>query len=186
MLAFLVGVLLKVYDDFVDDDPVLTSEYVVTTLRTLQIALTALVLAGDFWICLTFALFNGLCAISSATEYSRPHVVSYLVLTPLLLVLSWSHRSSFGPVDLAVLVGLLGVALFEPKAFPEETSWLKGLSRFSGAWSLLSAAVLFQRITPSTRSLLWMFGGYSLASSIAQMVRLLPFGPLRASTPVPA
>lgn len=183
MLAFLVGVLLKVYDDYVDDVPVLTNEYGVTILRTLQIALTTLVLAGDFWICLIFALFNGVCAMSSATEYSRPHVVSYLVLAPLLLLVSWPHRPSIGHADLAVCVGLLGIALFEPKAFPEETSWQKGLSRFVGAWNLLNAAVLFRTITPSTRSLLWMFGGYALASSMTQLLRLLPDGRTHASTP---
>ena len=186
MLPFLVGVLLKVYDDFVDDEPILTNAYVVTSLRTVQIGLTALVLAGDFWVCLTFALFNGLCALSSWDEYSGPHVVSYWALGLLCLGLSWSHRPTFGSIDAAVLVGLLGLAVFEPKAFPEETSWLKGLSRFWGAWCLLSTAQLFRRINSSTRSLLWMFGGYSLASSVAQMLKLFPSGLSRASPPAPA
>jgi hypothetical protein len=186
MLPFGVGVLLKVYDDFVDDVPVLTNEYVVTSLRTLQIGLAALVLAGDFWVCLTFVLFNGLCALSSWAEYSGPHVLSYWALGLLCLGVSWPHRPAFGSLDAAVLVGLLGVAVFEPIAFPEETGWLKGLSRFWGAWCLLSAAMLFRRINSSTRSLLWMFGGYSLASSVAQALRLFPSGLSRASLPAPA
>lgn len=184
MLSFLTGVLIKVYDDFVDDIPVLTNEYAVTSLRTLTTAVTALALAQDFWIYLGFVLFNGLCALSSWTEYSRPHVVSSLVMAPVILPLVWSHRPSVGPIDLAVLTGLVGVAVFEPKAFPEETSVLKGLSRFAGAWSLFSAAWLFRKISPSTRSLLWMFGGYSLASSMAQMLRLFPSGLSHASLPV--
>jgi len=184
MLPFGVGVLLKVYDDFVDDGMILTNPYVVESLRTLQIGLTTLVLASDLSISLTFVLFNLLCALSSWAEYSRPHVLSYWPLGVLCVGLSWSHRPPMGGIDAAVLVGLLGVALFEPKAFPEETSWLKGLSRFWGAWCLLSAAVLFRRINSSTRSLLWMFGGYSLASSVAQM--LFQFGVLRALPPVPA
>lgn len=183
MLPFLLGVLLKIYDDFVDDDPVLTNEYVIASLRTVQSGLAALVLAGDFWICLGVVLFNGLCALSSWDEYSRPHVMSYWALGALCLGLSWPHRPAIGPIDTAVLIGLLGVAVFEPKAFPEETSWLKGLGRFWGAWCLLSAALLFRRITSSTRSLLWMFGGYSLASSLAQMLRLFPSGWRHASTP---
>ena len=85
LLPFLVGILLKVYDDFVDDEPILTNEYVVTTLRTLQIGLSAVVLASDFWVCVIFALFNGLCALSSSPEYSRPHVVSYAALSPVSL-----------------------------------------------------------------------------------------------------
>jgi hypothetical protein len=172
MLAFLAGVLLKVYDDFVDDVPVLTNGYVVTSLRTLQIAVTALVLAGDFWIALVFALFNGLCAFSSWEEYSRPHVVSYWPLGALCLGLSWPHRPSFGAIDGAILTTLLGVAVFEPKAFPEETSWQKGVYRLLGGWYVLTLAIGFRQIGSSMRSILWLFGGYALASSVAQMLRL--------------
>jgi len=183
MLSFLTGVLLKVYDDFVDDIPVLTNEYAITSLRTLQIGVSALVLASDLWICLGFVLFNGLCALSSWDEYSRPHVVSYWALGLLCLAMSWSHRPPFGSLDIAVLVGLLGLAVFEPIAFPEETSVLKALSRFWGAWSLFTGALVLRRIGASARSLLWMFGGYSLASSLAQMLSLT--GTLRAQTPTP-
>lgn len=183
-LAFGVGVLLKIYDDFVDDDPILTNEYAVTTLRTLQSACTALVLANDFWVCLVFALFNGLCALSSFTEYSRPHVVSYVVLTPILLALSWSKRTPLQGLDWAVIVALMGVAVFEPKAFPEETSWLKGLSRLWGGASLLTAVLCFPHLNPSIVSALVMFAGYSLASSMTQMLKLT--GLIRASTQVPA
>ena len=184
LLAFLVGVLTKVYDDFVDDDPIVTNEYTVAILRALQIGLTAVVLAGDFWICLVFALFNGLCALSSSTEYSRPHVASYAVLGPILLVLSWSTRSPIGSTDWAVIVALLGVALFEPKAFPEETSWFKGISRLWGGASMLTAVRCFPHLNPSVASALMMFAGYSLASSMAQMLK--QGGLIRASTPVPA
>lgn len=181
LLPFLVGILLKVYDDFVDDEPILTNEYVVTTLRTLQIGLSAVVLASDFWVCVIFALFNGLCALSSSPEYSRPHVVSYAALSPFLLVLSWSSRSPLGSIDWAVIVALLGVALFEPKAFPEETSWLKGGSRLWGAMSLLTAVLCFPHLNPSVRAAALMFGGYSLASSMGQMLKLT--GLIRASPP---
>lgn len=184
LLAFLVGVLLKVYDDFVDDEVYLTNETVVTTLRTLQIGLSAVVLARDFWVCLVFALFNALCAASSLAEYSRPHVVSYAVLTPILLVLSWPTRTSAGPLDWAVLAALLGVAVFEPIAFPEETSWLKGLSRLWGGASMLTAVLCFPQLSPSSVTALLMFAGYSLASSVAQMLKLT--GAIRASTPAPA
>jgi len=183
-LAFLVGVLFKVYDDFVDDEQILTDEYGVTALRTLQSALSAVVLANDFGLCLVFALFNGLCALSSVQEYSRPHVVSYAVLSPILLALSWPTRPSLGSTDWAVIVGLLGLALFEPKAFPEETSWLKGVSRLWGAVVLLTAVRVIPRLSPSVVSALLMFAGYSLASSMAQMLKLT--GLIRASTPTPA
>lgn len=172
LLAFLVGVLLKVYDDFVDDEPILTNEYAVTALRTLQIACTALVLANDFWVCLVFALFNVVCALSSFAEYSRPHVVSYAVLAPFLLALSWSTRTPIQGLDWAVIVALMGVAVFEPKAFPEETSWLKGVSRLWGGVSSITALLCFPQLSPSMVTGLLMFAGYSLASSMAQMLKL--------------
>lgn len=172
MLPVLTGILLKLYDDFVDDNPVLTNEYVVASLRALQIGVVTLVLANDLWLCIGFALFNGACALSSWSEYSRPHVVSYWALGVLCLAMSWRHRPAIGSLDIAVLIGLLGIAVFEPIGFPEETSGLKGMARFLGAWVLLTGAIAFRRIGASARSLLWMFGGYALASSIAQMLRL--------------
>ena len=186
LLAFLAGVLLKVYDDFVDDDPILTNEYVISALRTLQIAVTTLVLAGDFWLCLLFAIFNVVCALSSWTEYSQPHVMSYAVVSPLLLAASWSHRPPLMPLDLGGLIGAIGVALFEPKAFPEEVSWIKGISRFLVTWGLFTAALLLRRISLSARTALVLFGGYSLASSVVQLLKLTACVPTRASTPAPA
>jgi hypothetical protein len=172
MLSFLTGVLIKVYDDFVDDIPVLTNAYVVASLRTLLPAALALCLAGDLWLWLGFTLFNSVCAWSDWSRYSGPHDVSLWPLTALCLTMSWKHRPPLGQFDAGIVIGLLGVALFEPIAFPEETSVLKGLSRFWGAWSLFTAALVLRRIGASARSLLWMFGGYSLASSMAQMLRL--------------
>ena len=89
MLPFLLGVLLKVYDDFVDDVPVLTNEHGVASLRTLQIALAALVLSRDLWICFGFVLFNAVCAWADWSRYSGPHDVSYWALAGLCLALSW-------------------------------------------------------------------------------------------------
>jgi hypothetical protein len=186
LLAFLAGVLLKVYDDFVDDDPILTNEYGIAALRTLQIAVTTLVLAGDFWLCLLFTIFNAVCALSSWVEYSQPHVVSYAVVSPLLLAVSWPHRPSLRLSDLGGLIGAIGVALFEPKAFPEETSWIKGISRFLVGWGLLTAALVLRQISSSARTALVLFGGYSVASSMAQMLKVCPSGLSRASPPTPA
>lgn len=172
MLPFLVGVLLKIYDDFVDDEPILTNEYVITSLRTLQIGVAALVLSRDLWICLTFAVFNAVCAWADWSRYSGPHDVSYWSLLIVCLVMSYSHRPPLGQFDAGVVIGLVGLALFEPIAFPEETSVFKGLSRFSGGWSLLTAALVLRRIGDSARSLLWMFGGYGVASSMGQLLKL--------------
>lgn len=183
-LAVLSGLLLKVYDDFVDDDPILTNEYVVTSLRTLQVACTAIVLANDFWVCLVFALFNGLCALSSFAEYSRPHVVSYAVLTPVLIALSWTRWTPIGALDWAVLLSLLGTAVIEPQVFPEETSWFKCASRIWGGMAMLTTVLCFPQLNPSMRTSLLMFAGYSVASSMAQMLKLT--GLIRASIPAPA
>ena len=185
-LAFLAGALLKVYDDFVDDDPILTNEHVVASLRTAQIVVATLVLAGDFWLCLVFGLFNGLCALSSSAEYSRPHVMSYAVVSPLLLVMSWSARSTLGSLDWAAIASILGLAVFEPKAFPEEVSGLKGLSRLFTAVGSMTALLCFPRLSASVRSLLWILSGYCVSSSVAQLLKLTACVPTRAWTPAPA
>jgi hypothetical protein len=184
-LAFLAGVLLKVYDDFVDDDPVLTNEHVVASLRTAQIVVATLVLARDFWLCLVFGLFNGLCALSSSEEYSRPHVMSYAIVSPLLLAVSWSARSTLGSLDWAVIAAVLGVAVFEPKAFPEEVSVLKGVARLVTTTLSLTALLCFPRLSASVRSLLWILSGYCVSSSVAQLLKLTACVPTRASSPAP-
>lgn len=185
MLPFLLGVLLKVYDDIVDDVSVLVNEHVIASLRTLQVAVATLVLSRDLWLCSVFGLFNAVCAWSDWSRYSGPHDISYWGLGALCLSLSWTHRPPLGQLDAGIVVGLLGLALFEPIAFPEETSWMKAASRFWGAWTLLTAAVVLRRIGSSMRSLLWMFGGYALASSVVQMLRLFPSEPSHALLPAP-
>ncbi len=185
-LAFLAGVLLKVYDDFVDDDPLLTDEYVVASLRTAQAVVATLVLARDFWLCLVFGLFNALCALSSSAEYSRPHVVSYAVVSPLLLMVSWPERSTLGSLDWAVITSILGLAVFEPKAFPEEVSVLKGFVRLITATCSFTALWCFPRLSASVRSLLWIQAGYCVSSSVAQLLKLTACVPTHASTPAPA
>jgi len=185
-LAFLAGALLKVYDDFVDDDPLLTNEHVIASLRTAQIVVATLVLARDFWLCLVFGLFNGLCALSSSAEYSRPHVMSYAVVSPLLLAVSWSARSTLGSQDWAVLAAILGLAVFEPKAFPEELSVLKGLSRLLTTVCSITALLCFPRLSASVRSLLWLQAGYCVSSSVTQLLKLTACVPTRAWTPAPA
>lgn len=172
LLAFLAGALLKVYDDFVDDEPILTNPYVVACLHSAHIACMMLVLAGDFWVCIVFTLFNLLCAWSDPSRYAGPHDLSYFPLVPLLLYLGWtSRKGSLGTVDWAILSGLLGVALMEPKLFPEEMSWMKFASRLWGATSFLTA-ILRLPLHPSMASALAMFAGYSLASTMAQMLKL--------------
>ena len=186
LLPLLAGVLLKLYDDLVDDDSILTDEYAVSALRTLQIAVTTLVLAGDFWLCLVFALFNGLCAVSSWAEYSQPHVVSYAVVSPLLLAVSWPHRSPLGSQDWAVVTSILGLAVFEPKAFPEDVSVLKGVIRLVTTAASLTTLLCFPQLSGAVQSLLWIQTGYFLTSSMVQMLKLTAYGPTRALTPAPA
>lgn len=172
LLAFLVGVLVKVYDDVVDDEPILTDPHVIASLETLKCVCIAYLLAGDLWLTLLFIAFNGVCAWSDWSRYSGPRDASYIAATPLWLAQSWSQRPPLGQSDAGVAAGFLGLALFEPIAFPEETSWLKGLSRFWGAWTLLTAALVLQRVGSSMRAALVMFGGYALASSMVQMLTL--------------
>ena len=190
----LAGALLKIYDDFVDDDPILQNEYAIAILRTLQIAVTTLVVVNDFWICLVVTLFNLMCAIGSFTEYTGPHVVSYAVLSPLFLVLSWNKRSAIGPFDWAVISMFLGTALAEPILFPEEMSWFKTVTRAWAAAVSFSSIVFFPQMNPSIAGAVALSGGYSIASSMGQMLKLTglvrtqhsapsAYGPLHAYIP---
>lgn len=172
MLAFLVGVLLKLYDDFVDDEQILTNEHLISTLRTLQIGITSLVLANDFWTCLLFVAFNLACVVSSYTEYIGPHVFSFLVLSPFLLATSWKHKSSFGSkLDIAGISIILGSGLVEPKLFPEESSIPKAISRFLGVLFTGWLYLYFPFSLP-IQAFLLISCGYSLASVFGQMVKL--------------
>lgn len=172
MLAVLVGALLKFYDDFVDDEQILTNEYLISILRTLQIGLTSLVLASDFWTCLLFMAFNLACILSSYHEYMGPHVFSVLFLTPFLIISSWPHKSSFGSkLDIAALSVILGSGLVEPKLFPEEASVLKLCFRFIGFILATSILWWFQLSIP-IHTFFSMFAGYCLASVFGQLVKL--------------
>ena len=177
IVPFLTGALLKIYDDFVDDEPYITDEHIVTILRYLQICCVTLLLSNDFWLCLVFALFNYVCMFSSSGEYKKPHVFAYVFITPLLLIVSWKTRTYLKGIDYAVISMLLGIAMIEPKIFPEETSIFKGLSRLSGTVNFITTSVCFPQISPSIRSSLIMFAGYSMASSMAQMLKLFCLSP---------
>ena len=172
ILSFLVGALLKVYDDFVDDEPYITNEHIVKILQYVQICLVTLLLSNDFWLTLVFGAFNLVCAFSSFQEYTGPHVVAYSALVPILLISSWKSRLPFGTsMDIAMVVVLLGLALFEPKVFPEETSFLKGLSRFNTAITSITVGLLLP-LSPSMVSVFFLQAGYCTASSMAQMLKL--------------
>jgi len=172
MLALLVGVLLKLYDDFVDDEKILTNEHLISILRTLQIGTATILFTNDFWACVLFVAFNLACVVSSHIEYTGPHVVSFLTLAPFLLFASWPHKSPFGTkLDMAALSIIIGTGLMEPTLFPEEASILKGISRFLGV--LFTGWLYLQfPFSLATQIFLLIGCGYSIASVVGQLVKL--------------
>jgi hypothetical protein len=177
IVSFLTGALLKIYDDFVDDEHYITNEHIITILQYIQICLVTLLLSNDFWLCFVFTLFNLACAFSSSQEYEGPHVFAYAFVAPILLIASWKTRTTLKGIDYAVISCIVGMGLMEAKLFPEETSILKGLSRFSGTILFITVAVCFPELSPSMYSLLIGFSGYSTASSMAQMLKLFCLPP---------
>jgi hypothetical protein len=173
MEAFLTGGLLKLYDDFVDDEPYITNPYAKTTLQYLQVMAVTLLIANDFWFGAIFAAFNGLCAFSSFEEYTGPHVFAFFILCPILLVWSWRQRSrvSLHGMDVAVITVLLGLALYEPQMYPEETSVFKMVTRSWVAICSFTAARVFP-LHPSVVSVLLFQAGYCAISSLNQMFKL--------------
>jgi hypothetical protein len=170
--AFLSGIFLKFYDDFVDDEPYITNEHIVTILRYLQVALLTLLLSSDFTVALLFLSLNITCAVSSFKEYSTPHVFAHFFFCPLTLIASWKKGfQSFHGLDFLILPMIFIGALLEPRLVPEEISISKWITRFVA--SLL--ATIFAVAFPFSQSVKLFFmgaGGYTFASSIAQMLKL--------------
>lgn len=180
MLAFLAGALLKIYDDFVDDEPYITNEHIATMLRYIQIVLTTLVLNSDFLVSLLFTLFNSFCAWSSFHEYSGPHVAAYFAIMPILLYTSWNNGKTvnFTIYDLAVFISLCGIAILEPRVTPEETSWLKFALRFVCSYNCVFMLMVYSPIFSHSSLVCYeLFMGYSIASTIAQFLKLTILNP---------
>lgn len=178
MLAFLSGALLKIYDDFVDDEPYITNEHIATILRYLQIVCVVLVTHSDFWVSLMFTLFNGLCAFSSSEEYSGPHVVAYFAIMPIMLMTSWGKWTSISMYDVATFIIFLGVAILEPRVTPEETSWFKCVVRFGGAYNCFMTLFIYSTLfNPSVITMYKMMMGYCIASAAGQFLKLTWLNP---------
>jgi hypothetical protein len=172
-LPALAGLLLKVYDDFVDDEPYITNPYLTTLLQTAQVMVYTLVAHNDFWLSFVFSAFNGLAAVASWKEYSRPHVMAYFVLCPFLLLLSVRHYVPLRLFDYPVVYGFLAFGLVEPRLFPEEYSPMKFLSRFGASFITVTAMFIYKDVLSSSMlRLMALSTGYSLASSMAQMLKL--------------
>lgn len=184
-LAALAGVLFKVYDDLVDDVPILTNPYTTTTLQLLQVTVFAIVAHANFAMSLVFALFNGAAALASWSEYSRPHVWAYFWICPLLLLTSFRSRTPFTLFDYPIAYGYVAYGLVEPRLFPEDVSVSKFISRALATYlTVVCLFLLRASISPAMQELLALSSGYGLASSVLQMLSLA--GLLRASPPTPA
>jgi hypothetical protein len=169
----LAGILLKVYDDFVDDEPYITNPYITTLLQMAQVMVYTLVAHNNFWLSFVFTAFNGLAALASWKEYSRPHVMAYFVLCPFLLVLSLRHFVPLRLFDYPVVYGFLAFGLVEPRLFPEEYSPMKFLSRFGSSFVTIVAMFVYKDLlSTSMLRTMSLSSGYSVASSMAQMLKL--------------
>lgn len=178
MLAFLSGALLKIYDDFVDDEPYITNEHIATILRYLQIVFSVLLFQSDFWVSLIFTLINAACAISSFNAYSGPHVVAYFVIMPIMLFISWDKRPPINIYDVAAYISFIFYLILEPRLNPEETSWFKFFVRGICAYDcLISILIAHYFLSPSTITLFKLFMGYSIASTAAQFLKLTWLNP---------
>lgn len=169
----LAGVLFKVYDDFVDDEPYITNPYITTLLQMAQVMVYTLVAHNNFWLSFVFTAFNGLAALASWKEYSRPHVMAYFVLCPFLLLLSVRHYVPLRLFDYPIVYGFLAFGLVEPRLFPEEYSPMKFLSRFGSSFATIVAMFVYKDLlSASMLRLMTLSSGYSFASSVAQMLKL--------------
>lgn len=179
----LSGICCKLYDDLVVDNSILNDSFARVSLRTILVATTALYLASDFWTCVAFSLVVGTTFLADPDAYTS-HEQSFAAIVPLLLVVSWKHRT---PPTLIDGIGILGGALLlaaEPHVFPEETSGMKMISRIV---SVVGLALLFMYLPRSANvyRMMSLWGiGYFGTSSVIQMLVLA--GVIHISSPLSA
>ena len=186
MESFFAGMCLKLYDDLVIDNPILTNPVYTAMLRTLLVLFFTVVMTRDFWLAVSFALGNLAVYLVEPAAYASPHEQSLLVFLPVVLVMSWSHRLPFTLRDGIVFFVLGCIRSSDAYFMPEEASlrkWgVRGLLTVVLSTGLLTTPSASPTLVHGLTSLI----GYLATSSVMQMLMLTGLVPLHVSPPVPA
>jgi hypothetical protein len=128
-------------------------------------------MVSDFNFSIVFYAMNVAMAIFHPQNYSGPCEISYLLLSPIPLIMSYATYRPFTPSCFAIaVVGILGF-IVEPYLFPEESSIQKVVTRLvvSVFYIVLMSMGFFE---PWVRKLLYALIGYLLTSSFIQILKL--------------
>lgn len=177
-LAFLLGVLCKLYDDLADNNlysalgiAAESREYVNAILKNMFILGFALVSVDYPFYLITFVVCNFCCYVRVANDFG-PYEYSGFV-APIVLVpfLNWKGSSQFMTNSIwAIIAGIVTICGDTPK----EYSWYKLLTRSLGLGVSMVLA-LFGPVTlvsPDMRALFISATGYLSLSCITQYLLL--------------
>jgi hypothetical protein len=170
MEAVLYGIVMKVWDDL-SDQKLVKEEWIMRSLEYTGVVLQYLLMVSDFNFSIVFYAMNVAMAIFHPQNYSGPCEISYLLLSPIPLIMSYATYRPFTPSCLVIaVVGILGF-IIEPYLFPEESSIQKVLARLalSAFYILLLSMGFFE---PWVTKLLCVLIGYLLTSSVIQILEL--------------
>lgn len=183
LLPFLGGALVKLYDDLVVDNRIITDEYTVTTLRSLVVAIVTICVTSNFWICIWFLLVMLAGSILDPDAFKSPHERSLIAVAPVYLAASWSNQTPMHVLDWIFFGAVLVGTAIEAPMFQDDVSVAKLLVRGVSSIIVTALLIVFPSEFSTIRLTLACLLGYALTSSIIQMLFLT--GLLRASPPAP-
>lgn len=178
ILAFLLGVLCKFYDDLADNNLYSTlgivpesREYVDAILKNMFLLGLALVSVDYPFYLITFVVCNFCCYARFANDFG-PYEYSGFV-APIVLVpfLNWKGSSQFMTNSIwAIIAGTVTICGDTPK----EYSWFKLLTRSLGLGVTMVLALLgpVTLVPPDMRALFISAAGYLSISCITQYLLL--------------
>jgi len=120
-LALLAGSSAKIYDDCVDNK-LITNEYHIKMLETLQCFLLGALSINNFTFSITASTITICNYIGGKGQYSNPYEFSLIAIYPIFIILSYSKREYLNLFDWILFLFLCAVLASEPILIKEDSS----------------------------------------------------------------
>jgi hypothetical protein len=138
---FILGIITKVYDDIIDINlPV--PKLFVRILQSLMIVFIVLTTHDDFYLSFSFAVVSYLNDGFDNPFWKSLFPIS-LILTMINLPLAGRYTILKIIMNIIIIFGILLIAIFEDRLFPEEVSVEKIFFRFSAALAFTIVTFIF-------------------------------------------
>jgi len=129
LFSFISGSIIKIYDDFTDNNVNLT-DFQLNFLKVLQTISLVIISIKDFNFSLFFYIMNVLSFIQDNDLYLKDNYQkSISLLYPIFIFLSFSHRTPLNIISILYISCFLVFFALEPKLTPEEYSHRKFIIR---------------------------------------------------------